>query len=76
MYDFNFIPIEIFIDFVDRIQSRALKLIGHDSVASSISSLGHRRNVSCIAPFINTILALIPPTQVFTKNTRLSARSH
>ena len=32
--------------FVDRIHSRELKLIEHDSVASSITSLGHRRNVS------------------------------
>ena len=36
------------LDFVDRIQSRALKLIGDGRVASSITSLGHRRNVSCI----------------------------
>ena len=34
------------LDFVYRIQSRALKLIGDDRVASSITSLGHRRNVS------------------------------
>ena len=37
------------LDFVDRIQSRALKLIGNDRFASSIIFLGHRRNVSCIA---------------------------
>ena len=34
------------LDFEDRIQSGALKLIGDDSVASSISFLAHRRNVS------------------------------
>ena len=39
------------LDFVDRIQSRALKLIGDDRVASSINSLEHRRNVSCIVLF-------------------------
>ena len=39
------------LDFVDRIQSRALKLIGDDKVASSITSLGHRRNVSSIVLF-------------------------
>ena len=35
------------LDFVDRIQNRALKLIGADTVTSSITSLGDRRNVSC-----------------------------
>ena len=39
------------LDFVNRIQSRALKLLGDDRVASSITSLGHRRNVSCIVLF-------------------------
>ena len=34
------------LDVVDRIQNRALKLIVDDGVASSITSLGHRRNVS------------------------------
>ena len=38
-------------DFVDLLQSRALKLIGDDRVASSTTSLGHRRNVSCIVLF-------------------------
>ena len=33
-------------DFVDRIQSRALMLIGDDRVTSSITSLGHLHNVS------------------------------
>ena len=39
------------LDFVHRIQNRALKLIGDDRVASSITSLGHRRNVSCVVLF-------------------------
>ena len=39
------------VDLVDRIQSRALKLIGDDRVASSITSLGHHRNVSCVVLF-------------------------
>ena len=34
------------LDFVDRIQSRALMLIGDDRVTSSITSLGHLHNVS------------------------------
>ena len=38
------------LDFVDRIQSRALKLIG-DRVASCILSLEHRRNVNRIIFF-------------------------
>ena len=72
------------LDFVDRIQSRALKLIGDDRVVSSITSLGHRRNVSCIVLFYKYYFGkcsaglseLIPPPQVFTRNTRLSGRSH
>ena len=71
------------LDFVDRIQSWALKFIGDDRIVSSITSLGDRRNVSCIVISISTILEkncrlseLIPPLQVFTRNTRLSGRSH
>ena len=72
------------LDFVDRIQSRALKLIGDDMVASSMTSLGHRRNVSCIVLFYKYYFGkcsaglseLIPLPQVFGRNTRLSGRSH
>ena len=72
------------LDFVDRIQSRAMKLIGDDRVASYIASLGHRRNVSCIVLFYkyyfgkcsSGLSELIPPPQVFGRNTRLSGRSH
>ena len=72
------------LDFADRMQSRALKLIGDDRVVSSITSLGHRRNVSCIVLFYkyyfgkcsSGLSELIPPPQVFTRNTRLSERSH
>ena len=39
------------LDFVNRIQNRALKLIEGDRVASSINSLGHCSNVSCTALF-------------------------
>ena len=53
-------------------------------VASSITSLGHRRNVSCIVLFYkyyfgkcsSGLSELIPPHQVFGRNTRLSERSH
>ena len=41
------------LDAVDRIQSRVLKLIGYDRVASSITCLGHRHNVSSIVLFYN-----------------------
>ena len=72
------------LDVVYRIQSRALKFIGDDRVASSITSLGHRRNVSCIVLFYkyyfgkcsSGLSELIPPPQVFGRNTRLSGRSH
>ena len=39
------------LDFADGIQSQALKLIEYDRVDSSIISLGHRRNFSCIVLF-------------------------
>ena len=72
------------LNFVDRIQSRALKLKGDDRVASSITSLGHRRKISCIVLFYKYYFGncssglsdLIPPPQVFASNTRLSGRSH
>ena len=72
------------LDFVYRIHSRALKLIGDDVVASCIISLGHRRNVGCIVFFYkyyfgkcsSGLSELIPPPQVFTRNTRLSGLGH
>ena len=72
------------LDFVDRIQSRALKLIGDDGVGSSITSLGYRRNLNCVVLFYkyyfgqcsSGLSELIPPSQVFARNTRLSGRNH
>ena len=72
------------LDFVHRIQSRALKPIGDDRVASSITSVGHRRNVSCILLFYMYYFGkcsfglseLIPAPQAFTSNTRLFGRSY
>ena len=68
------------LDSVDRTQNRALKLIADDRVASSITSLGHRRNVSRIVLLYkyyfgkcsSGLSELIPPPQVFARNTRLS----
>ena len=72
--------------FVDRIQSQVyrVKLIGDDRVASSITSLGHRTNVSCRVLFYNYYFGkcspglseLVPPPLVFMRNTRLAGRSH
>ena len=72
------------LDFVDRIQSPALKLIGDDRVPSSNTALGHRRNVSCIVVFYkyyfgkcsSGLSELIRPPQVLARNTRLSGRCH
>ena len=50
---------------MDRIQSRALKHIGHDMVASSIMFLGHRRNVNCIVQKYLTQNVLPPETIAF-----------
>ena len=69
---------------MDHKQSRALKLIGADKVTNSITSLGHRRNVSSIVLFYkyyfgkcsSGLSELIPPPQVFARKTRLSRRSY
>ena len=42
------------LQYLDRIQERAKQLIGDDEVSSSLSPLGHRRNVGCL-----TLLYLI-----------------
>ena len=36
------------LDYLDRIQERAKRLIGDDEVSSSLSPLGHRRHVGCL----------------------------
>ena len=61
-----------------------LKLRGDDSVASSITSLGRSRNVSCIVLFYKYYFGKCSfglsewtsPPQVFASNTRVSGRSH
>ena len=72
------------LDFVDRIESRALKLIGDDRVISSITSLRHRRDVTCMVLFYkyyfgkcsSVLSELTPTSQVFTRNTSRSGRIH
>ena len=41
----------ISLELLDRVQRRAIKLIGDSGISSSIDSLGHRRNVGCVALF-------------------------
>ena len=70
------------LDFVGR--SRTLKLTGNNRVASSISSLVHRRNVSYFVLYYkyyfgkcsSSLYELIPQPQVFPRNTRLSGGCH
>ena len=69
---------------LDRVQNRAIKLIGDRDIVSSIDSLEHRRNVSCLSLFYrlfhkkcsNEIATCIPPLQNFTRNTRHASNAH
>ena len=67
------------LDFRDRIHSRSLKLIVDDMVASSITSLGHHRNISYIVLFFKYYFGKCSSglsELIFARNTRTSGRSH
>ena len=69
---------------LDKVQGRAVKLIGDNCVSSTITSLSHRRNVGCVVLFYryffgkcsSELRASLPPLQVFGRNTRLAGSSH
>ena len=72
------------LEFLDRIQNHAMKVINDDSVSVLLSPLSHRRNVGSIVLFYRyyfgmcaqEIKDLLPPFQLFSRSTRLSERSH
>ena len=72
------------LDCLDKVQNRAVKLIGDDSVSNTITSLGHRRDVGSLVLFYRyyfgncsqELKRFLPPMKVFNRNTRLSAQSH
>ena len=69
---------------VSKEAAKCLSFIGDDGVGSSITSLGYRRNLNCVVLFYkyyfgqcsSGLSELIPPSQVFARNTRLSGRNH
>ncbi|XP_059223266.1 uncharacterized protein LOC131997033 [Stomoxys calcitrans] len=69
------------LELLDRVQRRALVLIGDDRVSSSMVSPDHRSNVGCVTLFyryfhgvcFTDIDLLIPEVRI--KNTRLSSNS-
>ena len=71
-------------EYISHLWAGASKCALDDKVASSITSQGHRRNVSCIVLFYkyyfgkcsSGLYELIPPLQILTRNTRLSGRNH
>jgi hypothetical protein len=69
---------------LDRIQKRAIKLIGDNNIAESLDSLEHRRTVSSLSVFYryfnkrcsSELANCIPPLHEFTRNTRLARNAH
>jgi len=72
------------LQFLDRIQERAKRLIGDDEASSSLSPLGHRRDVGCLTLLYryfhgecaSEIRDLMPPLRTFNRQTRLSRSVH
>lgn len=73
-----------YLNVLDRIQNRAIRLIGDKSISDMIDSLEHRRNVGVLSLYYryhsgncaNEIPNLLPPLHTFSRNTRLAARAH
>ena len=69
---------------LDRVQHRALKLIGDGAITESIDSLEHRRNVTCLSLFYrffynqcsSEVASCIPSLKNFNRNTRLARNAH
>lgn len=66
---------------LDRIQSKAVRLIGEAALTDSLQSLGHRRRVSCLALFYKyyfgqcsaEIANIVPKPILYVRNTRKAA---
>ena len=74
----------MYLNLLDRIQRKAIRLIGDSSLTSSLQSLGLRRNVACLSLFYryyhgkcSTELAnIVPRPLTFSRSTRLQSSSH
>jgi hypothetical protein len=72
------------LELLDRIQNRAIYLIGDEHISSSLNSLGHRRNVGCLSLLYRyyygkcsrDIRDLMPPARVFPRSTRAAHQAH
>ena len=70
--------------FVDRLQRRAIRLIGDSRITRGLDSLEHRRNVGALALFYryfhgrcsDEIGAIMPPLCTYARATRQATNSH
>jgi len=72
--------------YLDSIQKRAIRLIGDESITSSLAPLGHRRNVGALTLlykyFVGNdtcsqeIKSILPELKIFSRPTRQSVNSH
>ena len=69
---------------LDRIQRKAIRLIGDTALTSNLASLGHRRAVSCLSLFYRyyhglcseELVSITPCPRAFTRSTRGSSSSN
>ena len=69
---------------LDKIQEKAVRLIGDSSLTSNLQSLSHRRSVACLSLFYryfhgmcsSELSSIVPERQTFSRTTRLSSTAH
>jgi len=74
------------LEYLDKVQNRAIRLIGDSNVTASLAPLGHRRNIGALSLFYKyfvgtdscsqEIKTILPELKIFTRNTRLASNSH
>jgi archaellum component FlaG (FlaF/FlaG flagellin family) len=74
------------LNYLDKVQNRAIRLIGDTNVTASLAPLGHRRNIGALSLFYKyfvgmdscsqEIKTILPELKIFTRNTRLASKSH
>ena len=72
------------LELLDRVQRRAIKIIGDKSISDSLESLEHRRCVGSISLFYRyfngncsrEVHELLPELKTFGRSTRSSSRAH
>jgi len=74
------------LDFLDKVQDRAIRLINDENVTTSLAPLGHRRNIGALCLlykyFVGNdtcsreIKSILPELKTFSRVTRLATNSH